>query len=177
LVSRRVLRLARKSRQCSGSTPTGQNQTSLPDGEEALASEPMMVPNGLGAALAGVCGLSGRGASAAGVPLWQGLTVYIGLVPARCCCPRNRLVISDWIARLTVRSPSPVLRARVVADGQQCPSSLAQSASASKTSFSIGGSDRPHTADITRILTPATPTQQCWTAVPAVSQHRRAHRR
>lgn len=39
---------------------------------EALASEALMVLNGLGATVAGVSGLSGRGARLAGVPDWQG---------------------------------------------------------------------------------------------------------
>ena len=63
------LRLASRSFQTTAETTFGLDHAT---GVEAIASNPLTVPNGLGAALAGVCGLSGRGAALAGVPLWQG---------------------------------------------------------------------------------------------------------
>lgn len=52
-------------------------------GVDALASIPLVFLGGLGANLAGVLVVFGRGAVLAGVPIWQGWTRYCVLAPSR----------------------------------------------------------------------------------------------
>lgn len=167
--SRLRFRFSRKSAQCCGSTPSGRGNASLARArftEGALAPEVLVVLDGLSEAASGVDVVRFGGEASAPrngcapevISGLSGLTQYLQPFPAISMRSSNPFATSALMTPWHVRSLLLHLRDRVAIDGHASPSSLAQSASARRTIFSLSGRSSAQTWDMMRTLMGANPS-------------------